>query len=153
MFSLILVTISIVLIAAVSAASLYYGAISFKGASSAISVISLLNQAQQIEHSMVMAQLESPGAKEITPSLPRPPSIAYPGYSWSYDPVGLIYLPLNQADAIAVCNLMTKNGGINDTSDSWSDPQSVLNILQASGYRYGCIGDPTASIPYFISLL
>ena len=151
MFNLIVAVISIALIAAMAAASIFYGGTAFSSGTAQAAATTLVNNGQQISGAQQLYMIDTSGNRaelvatlngEYLQAVPTPPSMA--SGVWEISDTGLIAsIPLNFDEATGVCAEVVEGGG---------QAIAAAAITTAAGLgtsQYGCWIDTTGSTAGF----
>lgn len=149
MFQLIVAVISIALVAALAAASIFYGGTAFSGSTGKANVTSLINQGQQIAGAGALYRSDNSGipATDIATlvgdylqSAPTPPAVAET--AWDTDG-NIAWVELTSAAGESTCEEVTnQNGDVSPVgtaafdADTPAESSDVVNTVQ-----YNCHTD------------
>lgn len=153
MFNLIVAVISIALIAAMAAASIFYGGEAFSSSTAKAQASTLVNNGQQISGAQQLHQIANSGNREFVvtnlvaedylQALPTPPASAVEaGTLWTLQADGAIgVIAMSETNHTAVCDAIVEQGGADVTGIA------DLALLTADDLgvnkQFGCVTDGT----------
>lgn len=149
MFSLIITIISIVLVAALALATIYYGGSAFTGGSAKAAASTVVSQAQQISGAITLSQNDNGGAfpadvaalvsGNYLQAAPIPPKSATADASWGYDSTKkLLTLSVKSKE---VCEALVKSIDASGTP-AVSTAATAADLVAADiTNTYGCVTD------------
>jgi hypothetical protein len=152
MFNLIVAVISIALIAAMAAASIFYGGEAFSESTAKAQAATLVNNGQQIGGAQVLHKISNSGNLETAignlvlegylQALPTPPASAVAtGVNWELQAAGgLGVITLIEENHAAVCDAVVEQGG-SDVSSEFFDLNGLIPATLGTDKQFGCITD------------
>jgi hypothetical protein len=156
MFNLIVAVISIALIAAMAAASIFYGGEAFSNSTAKAQASTLVNNGQQVSGAQQLHMIANSGNRETVianlvteeylQALPTPPASAVlAGTNWALQSDGeLGVIPLIEANHAAVCEAVVEQGGA-DVNDVLLDLTALVAADLGENKQFGCISDDTGT--------
>lgn len=166
MFNLIVAVISIALIAAMAAASIFYGGAAFSSGTAQAQATTLINNGQQVSGAQQLYMIDNSGNRATTlatlttggylQAVPTPPSVAggFTAPGWAIDDDGRVAVITFETRAVAnsICSEVASQGGIDVTAAAGATP--VVGDLGTS--QYGCFipstGDATSPVTFAMKL-
>lgn len=148
MFNLIVAVISIALIAAMAAASIFYGGSAFSSGTAQAAATTLINNGQQISGAQQLHMIDKSGNRAVAigeltldgqylQAVPTPPSMA--DGAWDVDASGLTAsVVLTALEAPTVCEEVFNQGGVDGVEEdaAFTDIATSLELEQ-----FGCFTD------------
>jgi hypothetical protein len=168
MFNLIVAVISIALIAAMAAASIFYGGEAFSNSTAKAQASTLVNNGQQISGAQQLYMIDNSGNREDTigdfvsggylQALPTPPASAVDaGDLWALNAAGdLGFIDLNDTNAPAVCEAIAEQGGANDIGGGGLTAAATPTAAELSAVdanvQFGCLDTAGGDVVFVYKL-
>jgi hypothetical protein len=150
MFNLIVAVISIALIAAMAAASIFYGGEAFSNSTAKAQASTLVNNGQQISGAQQLYMIDNSGVRATDiatftadpfylQALPTPPaSVVADNEVWALADSGAIaFIDLVDANAAAVCDSIEESGGL--SSAVTANASTPLASELTGDAQFGCL--------------
>lgn len=150
MFNLIVAVISIALIAAMAAASIFYGGEAFSESTAQAQASTLVNNGQQISGAQQLYMIDNSGVRaaamtDLTTNnylqaVPTPPASVVDTGTWAIAGAGeLAVIDLVAANATAVCASIAEQGGLGSGTVASAGAPAASDLTGDA--QFGCLTD------------